>query len=66
MSTLNVLMVPKRRRLGTFFCRCGKNLGGLTALQQKNAQMTIEKGSHVTRALVQLRTVEQDRRGNRH
>ena len=56
----------RRNRLGTIFCRCGKKLGELTDLQEKNAQMTIEKGSHVIRALVQLRVVEQTRRGNRH
>ena len=55
----------KRRRIGTNFCRCGKMLGGLTALQEKNAQMTIEKGSHVIQALVQLRIVEQVSRGIR-
>ena len=49
----------KGRRLGIIFCRCGNMLGGLTALQEKNAQMTIEKGFHVIQALLQLRIVEQ-------
>ena len=33
----------KRSRLGTIFCRCGEKLGGLTEIQEKNAQMTIQK-----------------------
>ena len=37
----------KRNRLRTMFCRCGKKLGRLRASQEINAQMTIEKGSHV-------------------
>ena len=38
----------------------------MTDLQEKNAHMTIETGSQVIGALVQLRIVEQYRRGNRH
>ena len=43
---------------GTIFW-CGQTHSGCTALQVKNAQMTIEKGSQVIRALVQLRIVDQ-------
>ena len=39
-----------------FFCRCGKKLDGLTAVQEKTAQVPIEK--------VQLRLTEKVRRGN--
>ena len=56
----------KKNRLGTILCRCGKKLGGLRDVQEKNTPMTIEKGSHVIRAVVQPRIVEQTRRGNRH
>ena len=56
----------ERNRLGSIFCRCGKQLGGLAALQEINAQVTVEKGSKVTQTLVQLRIVEQVRRGQRH
>ena len=53
-------------RLGPVFCRCGKKLGGLTAVQEKNAQVTIERGCQIIQSLVQLRIVEQVRRGQRH
>ena len=49
----------ERNRFRTLFCKCGKTLGGLTALHEKNAQVTIEKGSHVIQSLVKLRIVEQ-------
>ena len=44
----------KRSRLGTVFCRCGKKLGGLAAVQENNAQVTIEKGCQIIQSLVQL------------
>ena len=56
----------KRSRLGTVSCWCGKKLGGLAALQEKNAQVTNERGCHIIRSLKQLRTVEQGRRGQCH
>ena len=56
----------KRSRSGTIFCRCGKKLGGMTELQEKNAQVTNVKGSQIIQALVQLPIVEQVRRGQRH
>ena len=39
----NVIDAPKRSRLGTICCRCGDKLGGVTATQEKNAHMTIQK-----------------------
>ena len=44
----------KRSRLGTVFCRLGKKLGGLAAVQEKNAQVTVEKGCQIIQSLVQL------------
>ena len=44
----------KRSRSGTVSCRCGKKLGGLTAVQEKNAQFTLEKGCHIIQSPVQL------------
>ena len=35
-------------------------------LQVWSARMTIERGSQVTKAIAQLRIIEQHRRGNRH
>ena len=55
---LNVIGT-RRSRFGTVFCRCGQKLGGLTAVQEKNAQVTIEKGCPIIRSLVQLRITEQ-------
>ena len=43
----------KRSRVGTDFCRCGKKLGGWTAAQEKNAQVTDENGCQFTQSLVQ-------------
>ena len=54
----------KRSTLGTVFCRCGKKLGGWTAVQEKNAQVIIEKGCQSIQSLVQLRITEQVRRGH--
>ena len=56
----------KRTRFGSNFCRCGQMLSGLTELQDKNAQITLEKGSQIIQSLVQLRMVGQVRRGQRH
>ena len=53
----------ERSRPGRVPCRCGKKLGGLTALQEKNAQVTCEKGCQIIQSLVQLRIAEQVRRG---
>ena len=52
--------------MGTVFCRCGKKLGGLAAVQENNAQVTIEKDCQIIQSLVQLRIIEQVRRGQRH
>ena len=54
----------KRSTLGTVFCRCGKKLGGWTAVQEKNAQVIIDKGCQSIQSLVQLRITEQVRRGH--
>ena len=37
----------QRSRLGTVFCRCGKKLNGLTAVQEKTAQVPTEKGCQI-------------------
>ena len=65
-STFLALWCTRRNRLGTIFCRSGRKLGELTDLQEMNAQITNEQSSQVNRAFVQLRIVEQTRRGNRH
>ena len=68
MSTFNAMECTKNSRMVTTFCRCGTNLGGLPEPQERNARMTIERGSQVLKALTQLRIriVEQHRRGYRH
>ena len=48
------------------FSASGKKLDGLTAEKEKNAQVTVEKGSHLVRSLVHLRVVQQVRRDQRH
>ena len=60
-STFNALGVPSNSRLGAIFCSCGKKLGGPHELQERNDQMTIERGSQVSKALTQLRIVAQAR-----
>ena len=62
---VSVTFVPKEADVGPVFGRCGKKLGGLTVLQEKNAQVTIEKGCQIIQSLVQLRLVEQVRRSLR-
>ena len=47
-------------RIGTLFCRSGKQLGGLPEIQEQNAKFVIEKGSQVILALTQLRMVEKE------
>ena len=47
--------------LGTIFCICGKTLGGLKALQLKNAQVVFQQGVEVIQSLVQLRIVRHGR-----
>ena len=54
--------IPEVCRIGTLFCRSGKQLGGLPEIQQQNAKFVIEKGSQVILALTQLRTVEKTKR----
>ena len=63
-STFHVLMVRKKQ-IGNSFVQNGKKLDGLTAVQEKNAQVTVEQGSHLVRSLVHLRNVEQVRREQR-
>ena len=52
--------------LGTIFSRCGKKPDGLTVAQETHVQVAIEKGFHVIQSLMELRIVEQVRRGQRH
>ena len=47
--------------MGTIFCKCGKTLGGLKALQLKNAQVVFQQGVEVIQSLVQLRIVRHGR-----
>ena len=54
--------IPEVCRIGTIFCRSGKQLRGLPEIQQQNAKFVIEKGSQVILALTQLRTVEKAKR----
>ena len=49
----------KRSRLGTIFCRCGNKHGGLAAVEEENARVTIEKGCQIIQSLVQLQITEQ-------
>ena len=56
----------KRSRFATVFCKCGKKLGGLTAKQEKNDQVTVEEGCQIIQSLVQLRITKQVGRGQRH
>ena len=65
-SLRSMQVLYQKSRLGTVLCRCGKKLGGLTAVQEKNAQVTNEKGSHLIQPLVQLRIVEEVRGAQRH
>ena len=50
--------VPKTSRIDTIVRRCGKHSWRFPDLQEKNVQMTLEKGSLVIGALVELRIVE--------
>ena len=56
----------KRSRWWTDFCRCGKKLGGWTAVQEKNAQVADENGCQFIQSLIQLRIAEQVQRSQRH
>ena len=38
---------PKKTQIGNSFLQMWKNLGGLTALQETNARVTIERGSQI-------------------
>ena len=61
-----VYLLFQKSRFGTVLCRCGKKLGGLTAVQAKNAQVTIEKACQIIQSPVQLQNTERVRRGQRH
>ena len=52
----------EKKQIGNSFVQNGKKLDGLTAVQEKNAQVTVEKGFHLVRSLVHLQNVEQVRR----
>ena len=54
----NVIIVPEEADEEQFFCRSGKKLGGVAALHEKNAQVTLEEGCHIIQSLVQLRITE--------
>ena len=56
----------KRSRWWTDFSRCGKKLGGWTAVHEKNAQVTDENGCQFIQSLVQLRIAEQVQRSQHH
>ena len=42
---LFIVSIVSKKNKGTILYKCGKKLGGLTALQEKDAQVTIEDGT---------------------
>ena len=51
-------LLHQKKQIRHNLYRCGKKLVGLTDSQEKNAQLTFEKGSRIIGALVHLRFVE--------
>ena len=49
------LLYHKKQMSKKIVCICGKELGGVTTLQEENSQLTIEKHHHVIQSLVQVR-----------